>query len=189
MKKKKKKQRCPLNHEIPTCFTQKCNLKCGFRHPKPFKLFQVAGQCSWKACSYAHNPQPAGMHPSQWPYSAPPQHPVLFLGQVENDKKESPLAEQLKEALDTIQVLQQQVQNLTSSQTRLEGHILNLPKDDSSSNLVSSSIESMKEANDAKHRHLEMQISESSKDRNKLLLLILQIYEAPSRKRISSIPG
>ena len=76
------------------------------------------------------------MHQSHCPTSAPLQHPVLVLGQVEND---SPVTEQLQEALDTIQVLQQQVQELTR---RLEDHILNPPKDDSSSNLV-------KEAQDA----------------------------------------
>ena len=110
MNMKKKKKRCRLNHKIPTCFTQKCSLKCGFRHPKPCKLFQVAGQCPWKQCSYAHNPQPAGMHQSHCPTSVPLQHPVLVLGPVEND---NPVTERLKEALDTIQVLQQQVQELT----------------------------------------------------------------------------
>ena len=162
MKMKKKKQRCQLNHEIPTCFIQKCSLQCGFRHPKLCKLFQVAGQCPWKQCSYAHNPQPAGMHQSHCPTSVPLQHPVLVLGPVEND---NPVTERLKEALDAIEVLQQQVQGLTR---RLEDHILDQKKDDFSSNLVFSSIESMKEENDANHRFLEIQISAASKDRTKL---------------------
>ena len=102
------------------------------------------------------------MHQSHCPTSVPLQHPVLVLGPVEND---NPVTERLKEALDAIEVLQQQVQGLTR---RLEDHILDQKKDDFSSNLVFSSIESMKEENDANHRLLEIQISAASKDRTKL---------------------
>ena len=102
------------------------------------------------------------MHQSHCPTSVPLQHPVLVLGPVEND---NPVTERLKEALDAIEVLQQQVQGLTR---RLEDHILDQKKDDFSSNLVFSSIESMKEENDANHRFLEIQISAASKDRTKL---------------------
>ena len=116
------------------------------------------------------------MHQSHCPTSVPLQHPVLVLGPVENDnpvtdvyydavENDNPVTERLKEALDAIEVLQQQVQGLTR---RLEDHILDQKKDDFSSNLVFSSIESMKEENDANHRFLEIQISAASKDRTKL---------------------
>ena len=113
-----------INHEIPTCFVQNCELKCGHRHPKPCKLFQEVGQCAWKTCSYAHSPRPAGMHAS---YQAPPPvNPVLFLGQVENDQQKNLLSKQLQEALETIHIQNKQIQELTGSQKRLEENISNI---------------------------------------------------------------